>query len=549
MPQVVHSPSLWMQRLERWSEPCLVALLLLAAIALFTFNLGNLPLRDWDEGTIAQVAREIWRAEPGTMRWLYPTLGGNPYFNKPPLVHGLIALAYRWGGVNEWTSRLPGALLSAGAVPLLYGIGREIFMQRTPAVMAALIYLTMMPVVRHGRLAMLDGAVVFFFLVVLWCGVRSRRDPRWTLGIGLAIGLIGLTKGMIAILLGAIALGFLLWDAPRLLTSLYLWGGVLLGMVPLVGWYAAQWLEYGPMFLGTHVVDQSISRIWAPVDNNAGPPWFYVLELAKYAWPWLLFVPLGLQTAWRSRTLSWAKLVLVWSGGYFLVISVMGTKLPWYVMPMYPALALAIAVPLSELWQRSSALTDGERPAQSYPRLWLGWLGLMAIAGWGGGLYFGLGQQPTDPGLPLTLMAFGLTMTVAAVLMARGDRQFMVILLWGTYVSLMLFFSTGHWVWELAENYPVKPVAALVQQEVPPNVPVYISDTGRPSLSFYSDRKIHAVPTRDRLLRRWQSRSPRYFLLDATALGQLDLSQAEVLGNAEGWTLVKSQARSRSPRV
>ncbi len=129
---------------------------------LFSINLGELPLRDWDEGTVAQVAREIWRAPAGSMRWLYPMLGGVPYHNKPPLMHLLIAWTYSLLGVNEWTTRLPGAMLTAISVPLLYCIGREIFRQRWAAIYSALIYLTMLPVVRHGRLAMLDGAVICF---------------------------------------------------------------------------------------------------------------------------------------------------------------------------------------------------------------------------------------------------------------------------------------------------------------------------------------------------------------------------------------------------
>jgi len=65
--------------------------LLVISLILWLIFLGNSPLRDWDEGTVAQVAREIWRAPLGSMHWLYPTLGGEPYHNKPPLIHLLIA--------------------------------------------------------------------------------------------------------------------------------------------------------------------------------------------------------------------------------------------------------------------------------------------------------------------------------------------------------------------------------------------------------------------------------------------------------------------------
>jgi 4-amino-4-deoxy-L-arabinose transferase-like glycosyltransferase len=133
--------------------------LFVAALILWGVSLGNLPLRDWDEGYYAIVAREIYR----TGNWLYPTLQGEPYLLKPPLMDWLIALSYKLWGVREFTTRLPGAFFSACGVPLLYLVGREVFLQRLPAVFAACVYLTLLPVVRHGRLAMLDGMVVSFF--------------------------------------------------------------------------------------------------------------------------------------------------------------------------------------------------------------------------------------------------------------------------------------------------------------------------------------------------------------------------------------------------
>ncbi|MFM6076637.1 MAG: ArnT family glycosyltransferase, partial [Dolichospermum sp.] len=113
--------------------------LLLAAVILFTINLGGLPLQNGDETIVAQVAREIWQAPADSMHWLYPTLGGQPYHHTPPLMHWLITWAYALGGVNEWTTRLPGAILTAISVPLLYCLGREIFRQRWVAIYSSLI--------------------------------------------------------------------------------------------------------------------------------------------------------------------------------------------------------------------------------------------------------------------------------------------------------------------------------------------------------------------------------------------------------------------------
>jgi 4-amino-4-deoxy-L-arabinose transferase-like glycosyltransferase len=533
---------MWLQRGDHQRDWLFGLGLGAAAFILFTIHLGELPLRDWDEGLVAQVAREIWQAPFSSLTWLYPTQWGEPYFNKPTLVHSLIALTYAIGGVSEWTARFPGAVLTAVSVPLLYGIGREVFYPRSSALFAALVYLTLLPVVRQGRLAMLDGAILCFLLLMIWCVLRARRDYRYCLGVGIGFGLICLTKGvMVGVLLAGIVIAFTAWDTPRLLRLPYLWVGLLLGSVPVALWYVAQWQHYGSSFLGTNLVDQSLQRIWTGVEGNSGPPWYYLLEIVKYAAPWLLFVPLAGKLAWTNRNMSWAKLAIVWGIAYLIAISLMTTKLPWYVLPFYPAFALLVGAQLSELWQRGHRVGILYQPKTPYSFCWAGWFALLAVAGWAGLIYFGWIESPRNPDLAIVLAAVGITMTLAASLVLSQDRQFIVILLWGTYLTFVLFVMSGHWVWELAEAYPVKPVAALIQQHAPTGQTVYTSYAyNRPSLNFYSDRPVLPASTQQ-LKRRWRRDDRPYLLLDEPTLNELNLASVQVKGMAEGWMLVTKE--------
>jgi 4-amino-4-deoxy-L-arabinose transferase-like glycosyltransferase len=525
-------------RTRHWGEQLWVLLLLIAAILLYQMDLGFLPLRDWDEGIVAGVARDIYQ---GSLDWLYPTSAGEPYFNKPPLLHLLIAWAYFFGGVNEWTTRLPGAMLSALSVPLLYGIGREVFRLRSPAIFSALVYLTLLPVLRHGRLAMLDGGVQCFFLLMLWCLLRSRRNLRWGLGVGIGLGLICMTKGMMGVLLGTIAFAFTLWDTPRLLRSWYFWIGIALGMTPVTLWYLAQWQHYGDAFLSAHFGIQSLQRVWQPVENNAGPPWFYVLELLKYSWPWFLFLPQGLKLAWENRTLSWAKLVAVWTSIYFVAITVMGTKLPWYVLPLYPAIALACGAKLAQVWADRKTTEPFTRDPL-YPVAWIGILGTIALVLWGGSFYFGVMEPTQGTYLPVLLIAVALTLSLSALLIYHQDRQFILILFWGMFVSLCLFVTSPHWIWELNEQYPVKPVAEAIAQQTPPGQRIYTSfPYHRPSLNFYSERQV--IPaTPEELQQYWREQEQPYFLVDRATLEALDLGPSQIQNANEGWLLVTRQS-------
>ncbi|MGH1396371.1 MAG: ArnT family glycosyltransferase [Trichormus sp.] len=518
---------------EKWIDWLWLVVLLMAAVLLFSVNLGDLPLRDWNEGTVAQVAKEIWRAPAEEMRWLYPTLSGEAYHNKPPLLHILIAVAYSLGGVSEWTTRLPGAMITALSVPLLYCLSREIFRHRWAAIYSALVYLTMLPVVRHGRLAMLDGVVVSFLLVMMLCILRSRRDLRYCLGIGLSFGLICLTQGLTGILFGAVAIAFLFWDTPRLLNSRYLWIAMGLGMLPVAGWYTAQILHYGKEFIPYGWLNQSLNPSQLTPETSQ-PPWFYLVELVKWTWPWLIFLPQTANLVWENRNLSWARLILVWCGVYLLLISLIGAKYSWYILPIYPCLALAFGNQLAEI--------ENLPLFSNYPRTWVAGLSMLAVFASFSSIYFSWGTHPkTD--LQLIFAAVALTMTLAAILAERGDGQFLRVLFWGTYISLLLLMKSHYWVWELWEAYPVKPVAEMINRVNPRVTDIYTSfPQHRPSLNFYSDRTIIPV-SNYQLQHHWHYHQQPYLLLNTSTIKSLRLDSVKTLGEAEGWKLITKDTK------
>ena len=133
----------------------------IAAAVLALIGLGDLPLRDFDEATVARVSLEFSHRLGGAP--LLPTLWDKPYLNKAPGLHSLIALVISATTrpdqlPSEWTVRLIPALLSCLVVPLggwLQWVLRP--GDRSSALATSVILLTLLPVARHGRMAMLDG--------------------------------------------------------------------------------------------------------------------------------------------------------------------------------------------------------------------------------------------------------------------------------------------------------------------------------------------------------------------------------------------------------
>ena len=145
--------------------------------------------------------------------------------------------------------------------------------------------------------------------------------------------------------------------------------------------------------------------------------------------------------------------------------------------------------------------------------------------------------------LQLISVAVAMTLTMVTLLLNQRDRQFLLILIWGTYLSLLMFVSSPHWVWELEEDYPVKPVGEMIQKNTPPGQIIYSFGTrDRPSLNFYSDRLIKRVGPK-KIQQQWQSTTQPYLLVEASILNDLPLNNFQVLNTVKGWALVTRKGK------
>jgi hypothetical protein len=216
----------------------------------------------------------------------------------------------------------------------------------------------------------------------------------------------------------------------------------------------------------------------------------------------------------------------------------MGTKLPWYIFPLYPALALMIAVPLSAAWIGSGGWGGYAYTPRSFPRIWSGALMVLTPIALGGVYYFSpWGIDPSLTGLCSLLIAAGGSGT-AAFLCSRRNPLWILVLGWGWYLTLLVFMTSPHWVWELAEDYPVKPVAAIVQKFVPPQAIVYTNHPHhRPSLDFYSQHPIQPLAA-EAILTQADPGDAAYYLVTTDLADRLIAKGYESIATAEGWVLL-----------
>jgi len=390
-------------KLGLWPMACLV---LGAGLAWSLVGTLRLPLIDRDEGWHAEIARQMVH----TGDWLLPNLPAWPEKSalKPPLAMWLIALSFKSLGVSEVAARLPSVLCTALTGTLLFVACARRWGRAAGLAAAAWMVLPLLPAVA-GRMALTDPPLVLLATIVLLCLERSLRTGGSTAcnaTMWIAVGLAGLTKGpailaflgpalvltadrpgwsryllfvagvllaeiaarlateawaIPAIVVGAAGAGLILFCLARWIPAVLrlpigiLWGLPLAAI--LCGWWFVYVATASPVLqqsVRRYIVFEVLTRFITPIEGHFGPPGYYVLVAAIGLLPFSAAVPRLLRWAFRtSREEPAVRLLLGWVIGSWLLWEVVTTKLPHYLLPAMPALAMLAGY----WWSRDETLT------------------------------------------------------------------------------------------------------------------------------------------------------------------------------------------------
>ena len=325
---------------------------LFAAFALLWFgNLDTRRLVHPDEGRYAEIAREM--AASGD--WVTPRLNDLKYFEKPPLQYWATAAAYRALGVHEWTARLWPAIAGFASVLAIGYAGCTVGGRALGAFAAA----TLAGTLWHAGLAQvlsLDAGLSFFLALGFVALVVAQRDEAsaaerrgWMWVAWAALSGATLSKGLIGIVLpgGALVAYSALTRDLALWRRMHLASGLVLYLGLTVPWFVAI-ARVNDEFLQFFFVHEHFQRFLTTEHRRVGA-WYYFIPYALVGiLPWLTVLAFGARRAWREGTanalgFSWQRFALVWSAVVFVFFSASGSKLPSYILPMFPPLALLAA--------------------------------------------------------------------------------------------------------------------------------------------------------------------------------------------------------------
>ena len=325
-------------RFERYGWILVCALPLLCALAIR----GPMPI---DETRYLSVAWEMW----STGDFVLPTVNGEPYTHKPPVLFWLMHLGWWLFGVNTWWPRSLPLLGALGAVWLTRKLASRLYPQPASRVPEAAAWLLAGTVAWTAYVTMLlfDLVLVCWIMLALIALERAERAPRTSWGLyaaALAAGL--LTKGpatLVFTLPPALLAPWWSVGASRRPRSWY--AGLALAVVlALMGaglWVFAAFEETGGAYLRSMIWDQSATRI---VNSfaHAHPWWFYVVLFPVFLLPWILW-PTVWKTAREPGVLRADRFVIATFVPAFVIFSLISGKQPHYLLPLVPLAMLWLA--------------------------------------------------------------------------------------------------------------------------------------------------------------------------------------------------------------
>jgi len=348
---------------QRW------LLLWLTAFTFFVL-LGSRALNEPDEGRYAEVAREMIE----TGNWVVPHLWYLPHLDKPPMTYWLVAVSMELFGRNEWAVRLPLALAGMSGVWAAWLLGGSVGGRRVGfwsalILQTSLLYFAMARMLTTDIFVAVFSAWAIYFFWRSWvAGVevtRLKSEPPyvgshfskgnfflWHLAGWVMIALGFLTKGPIALAVPLVPLAALLiyrWKsfaAKKILLG-GLVAGLALFLILVLPWFLAVFRRVPEAFDYMTVYQTAGSLLGTTIKNRQGSLFYFFGILAVGLLPWTVLL------GWLWRRAHWRGLDPKSKDGWvllnttalftFTLFSLSQAKLPAYILPVFPALAVMLA--------------------------------------------------------------------------------------------------------------------------------------------------------------------------------------------------------------
>jgi 4-amino-4-deoxy-L-arabinose transferase-like glycosyltransferase len=450
------------------------------------------PLANPDEGRYSEISREM----AATGDWVTPRLNGIKYFEKPPLQYWASAISFKVLGESNFTARIYTALCGLLAL-LAVGFTARRLASPEAAVLAVGVLVASPYFLAMGGVVTLDMGLTAWTTVAVCAfllassGEERGRRP-WMLLAWAAMALAVLSKGLIGILFpaAAIFLHCLANNEWRLLRRLEWARGIAVFLAIAAPWFILV-SRRNPEFAQFFFVHEHFERFLTKTHRREQPWWFFLPIVFAGFLPWMLqLLPAALEGWRRERdgdAFRWRRFALAWSVFILVFFSASGSKLPAYVLPIFPIFALVLGdwlsrTPAERLWKPVALLVP-----LLLAGTWYAWGAPERTQdAWSRELY-----SAARPWIiaGLALLACGIT---AGAWMLRAGRKWPALV---TIVvaSLLLIEGLEDGYEELAPRQSGQHVASLMKPYLRPGTRVYAVEHYDQTVPFYIGRTVTLV--------------------------------------------------------
>lgn len=510
-----------------WVFDCFWLLLFLCL--LFGWMLGTRALSVPDEGRYCEIPREmLWFHD-----FITPHLDGIKYFEKPPLLYWMQAGIMSCFGINEWTLRLPTALMAVFGCLSVYGAGRFLF-NRCVGILAALLLATSPLYFAMAHSITPDMTVTVWMTVTLlsFLVVVNSPEDNFCRHILCAVmfasaGFAVLSKGLIGMVLpGMVVFTWLLiFNRWRDLKTLHWFSGLTIFLLISLPWHILVQIK-NPEFFHFYFVDQHFLRYLTNDMDRYQPMWWFVPVLLGGLFPWIIFLFSAIR---QVVPLSWSGLAeyknqiffLIGVVEIFLFFSFSHSKLIPYILPVFPLLALLIADYLVKAIDDLSASRQA-RQSSILLKLFAGIPFLLAIM---------LAVLPWLPisltpvqsfslqlmAIPLALMGIGIFLLKWPMMKLKWALLMQIVFLW-CFVAFAPHF----------DSRPIKPLALFAKHLAKPGDLIVNYGEYHQDLPVYTEHFVLIVNWLNEL---------------AFGVAHQPSAQSRLLNSAQFWSLWKKPQR------
>lgn len=334
--------------IEKYYYAFFIIIILIAGMNVFN-NISLHPFADWDEARHGVNAYEMIRNN----NYIVNTYNGvNDYWNlKPPLSYWVIIAGYKIFGYNALGLRFFSGIFAVLTIILI-----GLFTKHKHGKLASLIASSVLTtstqfiIFHSARTGDADALFVLLFTIAMLSMLLIRENIKWMYIAGLAFSLAFLTKSWHALTIVAIGGLYLLITGKLFKIKLKEFIIFILSSTILILiWVVVRYTQDGMLFIKEMIRYDLLKRSANPIEGHVGDIYFYFDVLKVYYFYWIVlffgvfigYLAINETKEYKNKS-SYTLGIILWIMLPFLLFTKAKTKLPWYIIPIFPPLAICL---------------------------------------------------------------------------------------------------------------------------------------------------------------------------------------------------------------